>query len=241
MTVSVKFFAALFIILHASPFLGYVFLESMVPEGEECFFEYEPQIEYWQGHSGNVFEAPLRVADGNFVFGMAHLANYGKSGLFLRVILDDPICNLRKVTLEIAFTDSQTNTKFFEEVTPGVGDPTEGFENFKGRTRDDVFVYKEGKALSWDFSIRDFIKVRHNRRTADFLTFSMVLNDVGDPVSYFNTGDVISFHITVQTVEYDLYFGMYEKFIILVMVLIVYCDYYIVMRRMKFKEVFSDE
>ena len=226
---SAKFFSSMFLLFLACPYLGFLALDqgfiSQAPELAEV--TYEPFIAYWDGQLPLHIEEPQEVTTGTYIFQMVHPPhNYGKSGLFLWCTFDDRFYNVRKVRLNISFTDTGADSKYFTSVRIGVGNQHEEFKNLSKRAKDGVFVYEYGKSVTWDFTLRDYIHLKRDTRGGEYLCFILEMFDTGDAVSYFDATDTVTLRVDVLTVDMNTYYGAYVVFTAIVLVAIGVCDLY---------------
>jgi len=227
---SYRFFSAVFLIVLASPYLGFVALENtfLVQPLEEVPVTYEPHISYWDETLPEQIEVATWIGGGTYLFTHTRLFSYGKSGLFISCSFDDKFYNMKKVRLNITFTDPESGSKYFRNIRVGVGDNEEVFRNLSARAKDRTLVYDYGTTLTWDFSIRDYIHLKNDFRVGERLCFILEMFDNGDVISYFNVTDTVTFDIDVFTVDFNTYFGAYEWFVRVVIVAVVVCDLYMV-------------
>ena len=236
---SPRFFSCMFLFFLACPYLAFLGLEHefVGQEPEMAEVTYEPFITYWDGQLPLHIEEPQEVTTGTYLFQMVHPPHdYGKSGLFLWCTFDDRFYNVRKVRLNISFTDTGTDSKYFTSVRIGVGYQHEEFKNLSKRAKEGVFVYDYGESATWDFTLRDYIHLKRDTRGGEYLCFILEMYDNGDAVSYFDATDTVTLRVDVLTVDMYAYYGAYVVFTAVVLVAICICDLYMLVVPMDFSK-----
>jgi len=202
-----KLFIAFLMIFLMLPYFYMHALDVLFVKGDysETIVEYEPTAVYYKTeieHHVALFDGPLGV----YMCSYEHPIPLGKSGVLFIFSIDDFLYNVRKITVNLSFSDSQTSYKYFTNIRFGYG--VANVEFYPVKTADERLFKDTGREVVFSFDLKDYIQNRNVSANAFCVDFQM--NDDGEPINYFDAGDSITIRVRVYVTDAWKYYDGFK-------------------------------